>query len=162
MKKPLLTVGLVALALALLIVGGLFLPVIKETLTLGVVSETARHTGLTALFGGTVNYSSYFQTGYAFSLGLLFAYVTALFGGVVAVLGIRHRGFLILASLHFWASFVLLLLSVVFFTGANGFNIASTTREYVMTWELILAIVFAGLGGLWTFGGAFVGQGKAK
>ncbi|MCX5774886.1 MAG: hypothetical protein NTV44_00690 [Firmicutes bacterium] len=163
MKKPLLTVGLVALALSLLICGGLFLPVIKETLTIGSVSDVAYHTGLTALFGGTANYGVHFTTDYLFSLGLLFAYATALLGGLIAVLlGTRHRGFMILASMNFFAAMILLILSVVFFCGANGFNIASTTRVYVMTWEMIVAIVLAGLGGLWTFGGTFVGLGQAK
>jgi|GEM_PF-2262620 len=163
MKKPLLTVGLVALALALIICGGLFLPVIKETLTLGSITDTAYHTGLTALLGGTHDYGAHFVTDYTFSFGLLFAYATALLGGLIAVvLGSRHRGFMILASMNFFASMILLLLCVAFFTDANGFNVASTTRVYVMTWEMIVAIVLAGLGGLWTFGGTFAGLGQAK
>lgn len=165
MKKPLVTVGLVALALALIICGGLFLPVIKETNLIAVGTPVALHTGWLATFGGTQVYGTIdaFQPEYFFSLGLLFAYATALLGGLIAVLlGSRHRGFMILASMHFFASMILLILSVVFFCGANGFNIASTSREYVMTWEMIVAIVLAGLGGLWTFGGTFAGLGQAK
>ena len=165
MKKPLLTVGLVALALALIICGGLFLPAIKETLTLGSITDTAYHTGWLATFGGTQIYGTInaFQPDYLFNIGLLFAYATAILGGLIAVvLGSRHRGFMILASMNFFASMILLLLCVAFFTDANGFNVASTTRVYVMTWEMIVAIVLAGLGGLWTFGGTFAGLGQAK
>ena len=161
MKNPLRLVGVVAAAIALVICASLLLPAIKTVYTAGLLTGTVYHQGWFTLFGGTKNYNVFGFIGnrdYNFNLGLLFAYATAIVGGLIAVtLGARSRFAMFFASCNFWASMILFILSVVFFCGANGFDINSTAYVSTMTWETIVVIVLAGLGGLWTFGGTFAG-----